>query len=294
MRLLVLVLVPLGATALSSAHEPLWGETPTVFGPGVFHPEIRFGWTRRGGASDPGDEGSREIEQEYGLQYGINRFVNMRVIVSATRTEFEQNVAGTKQETLVTGIGDTLLSAKYRFHLRQETGFQASQALVLGWKIPTGDDDRDGIAGTRLPPSDQPGSGRHGVEIGYAIDRERLVDSAWTSVFYRHDLGGGFRRGDMVQLDAAYGRWVVRPNVANDLGVNLAIGFHAEAAADDRQEDGLPFSNAHRVAGLHVTPIITKGRNQYRVGVFVPLLKGGSESETDFNYQVRISWEKFF
>jgi len=294
MRLVLALLVPLGSTAQNSAHEPLWGETPTVFGPGVFHPEIRFGLTRRGGAVDPGDEASREIEQEYGLQYGINRFVNVRLIVSAMRTEFEENVAGSKQETLVTGIGDTLLSAKYRFHLRQETGFQASQALILGWKIPTGDDDRDGIGGTRLSPSDQPGSGRHGVEIGYAIDRERLVDSAWTSVFYRHELGAGFRRGDMVEVDAAYGRWVVRPNVADDLGINLAIGVHGEASGDDQQDGGPPFSNAHRVAGLHVTPIITKGRNQYRVGVFVPLFKSGNENETDFHYQIRASWEMFF
>ena len=97
-----------------------------------------------------------------------------------------------------------------------------------------------------------------------------------------------------MEADAAYGRWVVRPNVANDLGINLAMGIHAEATADDRQEGGPPFNNAHRVAGLHVTPIITKGRNQYRVGVFVPLLKGGNEKETDFRYQIRASWEMFF
>ena len=38
------------------AHEPLWGETPTIFGPGVIHPELRFGYLRRGETSDPGDE----------------------------------------------------------------------------------------------------------------------------------------------------------------------------------------------------------------------------------------------
>ena len=284
----------LGSVAAAVAHEPLWGETPTIFGPGVFHPEIRLGLMHHGGASEPGGEGSRQFGQEYGLQYGINRFVNVRVQLPAVRTDLEENVAGTIQETRVAGIGDALLSAKYRFHLRQETGFQTSQALVVGWKIPTGDDDRSGPGGERLLPSEQPGSGQHGVEIGYAIDRERLVDSTWTSAFYRHEFGRGFRRGDTIELDVAYGRWVVRPNVAEDLGVNLAAGAHAEAVGDDRLEGDVPVGNAHRVAGLQVTPIITKGRNQYRFGVFVPLLKGGDDTETDFHYEVRAGWEMFF
>jgi len=276
------------------AHEPLWGETPTIFGPRVFHPEIRFGFMHHGGASNPGQEGSRQIEQEYGLQYGINRFVNVRLSLPAVRTDLEENVAGSIQEIRVAGIGDAMLSAKYRFHLRQETGFQTSQAMIVGWKVPTGDNDRTGTSGARLAPSDQPGTGRHGVEIGYALDRERLVDSAWTSAFYTHEFGSGFRRGDTLEVDSAYGRWVVRPNVAEDLGINLAVGVHAEAAADDRLEGDVAAGNAHRVAGVHVTSIITRGRNQCRLGVFVPLLKGGDKKETDFNYEVRAGWEMFF
>lgn len=276
------------------AHEPLWGETPTIFGPRVFHPEIRIGFMHCGDVSSPGAEGSREIEQEYGLQYGINRFVNVRLSLPAVRTDLQENVAGVVQEMRVAGIGDALLSAKYRFRVRQDTGFQTSQALVVGWKVPTGDDDRRGPGGARLPPSEQPGSGRHGVEIGYATNRERLVDSAWMSAFYTHEFGGGFRRGDTLEVDAAYGRWVVRPNVAEDLGINLAFGVHARAAADDRLDGDVPAGNAHRVAGLQVTPIMTKGRNQYRVGIFVPLLKGGDEGETDFKYELRAGWEMFF
>jgi hypothetical protein len=284
----------IGALGAALAHEPLWGETPTIFGPSVFHPEIRIGLMRHGGASEPGGEGSRQFAQEYGLQYGINRFVNVRVQLPAVRTDFEENVAGTIRETRVAGIGDALLSAKVRFRLRQETSFQTSQALVVGWKVPTGDDDHRGPGGERFLPSEQPGSGRHGVSIGYAIDRERLVDTVWASAFYRHEFGGGFRRGDALEVDAAYGRWVVRPNVAEDLGVNLAAGVHFEAVGDDRLESDVPAGNAHRVAGVQVTPIVTKGRHQYRFGVFVPLVKSGDERETDFNYEVRAGWEMFF
>jgi len=237
---------------------------------------------------------SRTIEQEYGLQYGINRFVNLRLMLPVVRMDLDENVAGSIQSARVSGAGDAMLEAKYRFHLRQETGFQTSQTLVAGWKIPTGSDGRIGPDGTRLPPGGQPGSGRHGIEIGYAYDRERLVDTVWASGFFHHELGGGFRAGDLGLLDAAYGRWIVRPNVAEDLGVMLAFGVHAEMAASDRLEGDLSAGNDHRVAGFQMTPIVTRGRNQYRAGVFVPVVKRGDPAETDFGYELRLGWETFF
>src|SRR5262249_42314490 len=154
----------------------------------------------------------------------------------------------------VSGLGDASLEAKYRFHLDQETGFQTGQTLVVGWKLPTGANDRVGADGARLAPGEQPGSGRHGVRLGYAYDREQLVDSFWASLSYDHDFGDDFRKGDMGEADASYGRWVVRPNTADDLGINVAVGAHAEAHASDRLDGGLSGGNAHRVAGLHLTP----------------------------------------
>ena len=294
---------PIGAVALAAAlasttpalaHEPLWGETPTIFGPTVFHPEIRIGFLRRGGSPDPGEQSSEDIDQEYGLQYGINRFVNLRVTIPVMHMTIEENTAGTTEEALVSGVGDAMVAAKVRFHLHQETGFQTSQALVAGWKMPTGDDDRTDPGGGRLPPSDQPGSGRHGVELGWATDVERLVDSAWASVFYGHDFGGGFKRGDTLEVDMAYGRWIVRPNTSEDLGVNLAFGIHGEAAASDHLDDGASAENSYRIGGIQLTPILTKGNAQYRLGIFVPLARAGDDRRTDFPYEVRAGWEMFF
>jgi len=286
--------VALGSVAPVLAHEPLWGETPVIFGPGVIHPEIKIRLVRTGGTPDPGDMRSRMIEQECGLQYGINRFVNVQIMLPVTSMDLDENIAGTVQRTRVSGMGDAMLKAKYRFHLRQEVGFQTAQTLVAGWKIPTGSDQRTGPDGSRLPPGDQPGSARHGIEIGYAYDRERLANSFWASLFFDHEFGDGFRRGDAGELDATYGWWLLRPNVAEELGVNLAVGLHAEASASDRLDGGASALTAHRVAGIHLTPIITKGRNQYRVGLFVPVFKGGNTEETDFGYEIRAGWEMFF
>jgi hypothetical protein len=276
------------------AHEPLWGETPTIFGPGVWHPEIRLGSVRRGSVDEPGDERMDEIEGMVGLQYGINRFVNVRLTVPMTRATVEENLGGTVGESSFSGVGDALIEGKYRFHLVQETGLQKSQAVLLGWKLPTGEDDATGPDGARLPPSQQPGSGRHGLELGWAIDQERLVDTWWACAFYMHDFGSGFREGDMAEVTAAYGRWLVRPNVADELGLNLALGIHARGGGDDRLEDGSSADNSYRLAGLHLTPIVSFGRSQYRIGVFVPLVRSGDELSTDFSYEVRMGWEMFF
>src|SRR6266571_5000253 len=95
-------LVALFAVATPAlAHEPLWGETPTIFGPGVFHPEVRFGFMRTGSASNPGEAGSRSLAQEYGLQYGINRWVNVRLTVPVAGAQIEQNLAGAVDRTTV-------------------------------------------------------------------------------------------------------------------------------------------------------------------------------------------------
>jgi hypothetical protein len=276
------------------AHEPLWGETPTIFGPGVWHPEIRLGSVRRGSVDEPGDERMDEIEGMVGLQYGINRFVNVRLTVPMTRATVEENLGGTVGESSFSGVGDAMIEGKYRFHLVQETGLQKSQAVLLGWKLPTGEDDVTGPDGARLPPSQQPGSGRHGLELGWAIDQERLDDTWWACAFYMHDFGSGFREGDMAEVTAAYGRWLVRPNVADELGLNLALGIHARGSGDDRLEDGSSADNSYRLAGLHLTPIVSFGRSQYRIGVFVPLVRSGDELSTDFSYEVRMGWEMFF
>jgi hypothetical protein len=145
-----------------------------------------------------------------------------------------------------------------------------------------------------LAPSQQPGTGRNAVELTWAADVEHLADTTWVSVFFGHEIGGQFRKGDTVDADVAYGRWVVRPNTSDDLGMMLAFGFHAEGSASDQLEDGSSAGNAYRVAGLQLTPIITKGRAQYRVGIFVPLARGGDDQMTDFPYEVRAGWEMFF
>jgi hypothetical protein len=191
-------------------------------------------------------------------------------------------------------MGDITLRAKYRFGLKQAVGYQQQHSALIGLKLPTGESDHRWPNGERLDPHEQTGSGKLGFVLGYAWDRETIHDTIWASAVWMRDLGGGFRRGNMVELDAAWGPWLIRANRPEDLGVNLAIGLHAEIQESDRLEDGRSAGNGYRVAGFHLTPIVTKGRSQYRIGIFVPVLRRGHETHSDYDYQLRAAYETFF
>jgi hypothetical protein len=300
--------------APARAHEPLWGETPTVFGFGILHPELKLmyydaGSTRRGG------QRMRMFEQEYMIDYAPSASINLRLEIPYYNNLHEARSGGQKFSSAVTGLGDITLRAKRRFSVRQGEGLNVQHALLYGLKLPTGRDDhefgsRGGSGGgdpghghggggatghrRRLDPHDQTGTGNPGLLLGYAWDRETLEDTVWASTAWTRDLGGGFRMGDMVNLDVAYGRWLIRPNEAAETGFNLAFGLHGEFHRSDPLGGGRDADNSHRILGFHLTPIITKGTHQFRIGVFVPVLRGGAQDHTDYPYEVRFAYETFF
>jgi len=272
-------------------HEPLWGETPTVFGFGILHPEVKWmhldaGSTRNGG------ERTRVFEQEYMLDYAPSTSINLRLEFSHHKTLREQIVDGRKRSSVISGLGDLTLRAKRRFSVRQGVGLNVQHSLLYGIKLPTGESDHRDPDGERAAPHDQ--TGKLGLLLGYAWDRETIEDTIWASVVWTRDLGGGFRMGDMVQADVAYGRWLIRPNEAAELGLNLAVGLHAEYHRSDPLGGGRDADNGHRLLGFQVTPIVTKGNQQFRAGIFVPFVRSGPEDHTDFPYELRVAFETFF
>jgi hypothetical protein len=130
--------------------------------------------------------------------------------------------------------------------------------------------------------------------LAYAFDHERRRDAVWASAEWMRDWGGSFRRGDHVQLNAAYGRWLQPQNTAEDLGFVLAAGVHGEIAGRDHREDGHPAAGGYRVLGLHLTPILIKGRTQLRAGALFPVARSGYEARTDFAAAWRAGIESFF
>jgi hypothetical protein len=288
----------------AAAHEPLWGETPTVFGFGVIHPETRLsfrdaGTTRRGGVRQ------RMIETETMVQYAPTTALNVQLDVPWMQSVRETGSGRERRRVVIGGLGDAELTAKRRFSVRQSEGLNVQQSLIYGLKLPTGESGHRDVQGghahrgsgggtLRAHPHDQPGTGKLGLILGYAWDRERVEDTIWASARYQRDLGGGFRMGDMAELDAAYGRWLKIANEAAQLGINLAVGLHAEIHADDPLGGGRYADNAHHLLGVHVTPIFTKGSHQLRFGVLVPFSRSGPADHSDFPYEVRFAFETFF
>lgn len=281
------------AAAPASAHEPLWGETPTVFGFGIIHPEVRFDY-RDSGSLAGGGIRQRMWEQETMVQYAPSTAVNLMLEVPWMESIREQRIGGRRRQVVINGLGDLRLLAKRRFHLEQGEGLNIQHSLVYGLKLPTGESGERDVSGRRADPHDQPGTGKPGLVLGYAWDRERLNDTIWGSLMWDHDLGGGFRMGDMLEADLAYGYWLKRANEAKELGYNLAGGLHGEFHADDPLDHGRSANNGHELLGFQLTNILTKGNHQFRLGVFIPFVHRGPGDHADFPYEVRCAFETFF
>lgn len=277
----------------AGAHEPLWGETPTVFGFGVIHPEIRFGY-RDAGSTRRGGLRSRMLETETMIQYAPSTALNLQLEVPWMQGVREQRRGGVTRRVVLGGLGDLALTAKRRFSVHQDVGLMVQHSLLYGLKLPTGENRHRDADGRRAAPHDQPGTGRPGLILGYAWDRERLSDTLWASFRYRRDLGGGFRMGDMLEADSAYGRWLIRPNEASQLGFNLALGLHGEVHASDPLGGGRNAENAHHLLGVQLTPIFTKGNHQVRFGLLIPFSRSGPGDHSDFPAEFRFAFETFF
>jgi hypothetical protein len=278
--------------APARAHEPLWGETPTVFGFGIIHPEVRFGYRDAGSAR--GGVRQRMWEQETMVQYAPSTRLNLMLEVPWMQSLRETRRGGRPRRVVINGLGDAELTAKRRFSVRQAEGLNVQQSLIYGLKLPTGESNHRDVGGGRADPHDQTGTGKPGLILGYAWDRERIDDTVWASVRYHRDLGGGFRMGDALEADTAYGRWLIRPNEASQPGLNLALGLHGELHRADRLEGGRSAGNAHHLLGVQVTPIFTRGSHQVRFGMFVPFARSGPGDHADFPYEVRFAFETFF
>lgn len=275
------------------AHEPLWGETPIVFSSGLLHPEIKVKSMDAGNARD-GGERSQMFEQEYMVQYAPSPRMNLRLEVPLRRNLRQELVGGQIRQSSINGLGDIVVSSKSRIGIKQEEELSIQQTLVFGVKLPTGRSNHLDPDGSRASPHDQTGTGKPGLVLGYAIDRETLQDTIWANVEYRRDLGKGFRMGDMMEFNLAYGRWLKFANEPNDLGFNLAAGIYGEIHRNDFLGGGVRATNKHTLIGLHITPIFTKGRNQFRVGAMVPVLKRGPEDHVNFPVELRAAFETFF
>lgn len=289
------------AATPARAHEPLWGESPQTFAFGIWHPELRFGFEDdrvllRGSARLDNADALRRLRYDtlLSVQWAPRTSLNLKLEVPVSSITAEQRIGGVVRRASTTGLGNIMLSAKDRFHVRFGADWKEMQSYSVGIQLPTGQHSGRYPDGTPLDPGDQPGSGKWGYMFGYAYDYERLKDTVWASVSYSGDLGGAGSMGDMLEADANYGYWVIRALHPQDLGVILAAGPHYEWMGHDRTAAGRDPDSGFSMAGLQASLIATKGQAQARVGVLVPLYQHVNGTQVRPELEVRAGVEALF
>ena len=165
------VALPASAAAQEGTLDVLDGETlyenGWLFTIGYEH-ESREGL--RSGSSRVSDPLNRELTDEtaaLGAHYGLRYNIQLSVLVPHVTRTLE---AGS-EEFQSSGLGDTVLVAKWRYYRWDDTGKALNCAILAGLETPTGEDDAEDN-GVRLPAELQPGSGSWDPALGTAVTYE--------------------------------------------------------------------------------------------------------------------------
>jgi hypothetical protein len=146
------------------AQGPAPETAPPLFpGGGLFSYNSIF--TTRGPMSgSPGVSGNIPVtafptfshEGDFNFTRGFRRDWDLNVLVPVVTNGFDMGNAATAEGT---GLGDAVVSVKYRFYRRDSERGTTQASLTVGPKLPTGGTGLTEASGKRLPAGLQPGSG---------------------------------------------------------------------------------------------------------------------------------------
>lgn len=196
MRLLAFVMpilfVVLRGFGPACAHEPIFGLGPHTIYKGGVGIEVEFEGEESSGAGEDEKEYVLHNEIIYGVKADFSVTLAVPYII-----EREAKAGGIENSS--SGLGDVSLRGKYRFWRRDAPGVQDAAALILGIKVPSGDDDK----------TPHLGSGSTDFLFALAAARESLKWYYFGDIRYRLNTeDGGIEKGDMFFADLAAG---VRP-----------------------------------------------------------------------------------
>lgn len=178
-------------------HSPLFGLGPQTLYAGGWGVEIEGEWVRaRGGVEE---EQAFHADLHYGVTEDFNVSLAVPVIQRRSETVLVPGAGQVEQD--VTGVGDAVLRAKYRFWQDLFRGGNHQATLFAGLKLPLGR--------TRTEPALS--SGSVDFLFGAAVSRETHRYYGWASVLGRVNTASlDRRRGNELRYDLALG---VRPYV---------------------------------------------------------------------------------
>ncbi len=163
------------------------------------------------------------------LSYGLTPDVTVGVAIPYFRKDItSRDASGVVSTATPSGLGDTFLTVKYRYFVRNYRGGSTQLAALGGVKLPTGDTEARDSTGALLPIPDQLGTGS--VDFIGALTATRVFGYKWAlhgSLLYKRNTEGDrdFRAGDFVNYNVAASREVYfepypGPNVFLGLELN--------------------------------------------------------------------------
>lgn len=167
-RLAAVMLLVIAVASIARAQGPAPESAPPLFPGGALISYSSTFYTRglpAGSAIPATARPTLSHDGEFNFTWGFHPDWDVTVLAPIVTNRFMMR--GANAPTVGgTGLGDTLLLAKYRFY-RQDSERGTTQASVtFGPKLPTGRTDLDGPTGLVLPAGLQPGSGSTDLFLG--------------------------------------------------------------------------------------------------------------------------------
>ncbi len=221
--LFIIFMWPLAA----SAHEPLFSLGPRTIYKGGIGIEFKTGLLSKSKLFQNGDEISDAKDQaatrlvfSSEIIYGVTRDLAITAQIPVVYRRFEETISGIREKRSSSGLGDVSLRSKTRFWRRDTLGVQESAAIILGIKLPTGDEK------VALPL----GSGSTDFLFGLTAAHEGRRLYLFGDLRYKLNTEANNRsQGDVFFYDAALGFRPVltdyyRPDLVLLLEMNGEIG----------------------------------------------------------------------
>jgi len=278
----VILFIALINPPIANAHEPLFSLGPhTLFKGGIgieLESELLSKSTLLQNGTeigDPEDQAETRLVFPTEIIYGVTADWAVTARIPVVYRTFEQSVSGLRAKTASSGLGDIALRSKYRFWRRDRLGIQQSAALVLGIKLPTGDER------AALPL----GSGSTDFLFGLTAAHEGRRFYAFGDLRYKLNTAAGKqRKGDIFFYDAAIGfRPVLTDYYRPDLV--LLLEMNAEVAQKDKVAGRSNLNSGGETVWLGPNFLLSYRNLMFRGGLRFPVVQNLNGTQLAADYE---------
>lgn len=170
--------------------------------------------------------------------YGLAPKLTLFAIVPLLDKELEVSTPAGRRTRGDSGVGDTVLLARYTAHQRDDPRGTLRIAPFAGVEVPTGQDDEEDALG-RLPQPLQLGSGSWDPLAGVVVTRQTLAWQVDASLSYQANTeANDFELGDEARLDLSYQRRVWPRELGEGVPAFLYAILESNLTWQDRHEAG--------------------------------------------------------